>query len=165
MVDAPKHLYISINILLKNQLYTNRERTLLLIFPLKHRWSKSAIPALIFYWHFLTLKTIHMRTLLRITPDPSLGNKAVSNGSLPQIIQATMNRLQPEAAYFQTVNGERSCFMVFDLKDPSEIPVIAEPLFQQLGARVEFSPVMNAEDLQKGLQAIAANKSELVLEQ
>lgn len=43
----------------------------------------------------------------------------------------------------------------FDLDDSARIPVIAEPLFQQLGATVEFIPVMNAEELQRGLAEIA----------
>lgn len=104
-----------------------------------------------------------MRTLLRATIDATSGNHAIADGSLPQVIKNTMDRLKPEAAYFHTVNGERSCFMVFDMKDPSEIPGIAEPLFSMLNARVEFYPVMNAEELQKGLQA--AMKSEFAVEQ
>ncbi len=95
-----------------------------------------------------------MRTLLRVTVDDvTIANKAVTDGSLTKLIQSTMERLKPETAYFHTVNGSRVCFMVFALKDPSEIPAIAEPLFQGLNAKVEFIPVMNAEDLQKGLQA------------
>ena len=93
-----------------------------------------------------------MRTLVRITMDVVACNKAIMDGSLPAIIQSTMERLRPEASYFHTVDGCRSCFMVFDLKDPSEIPAIAEPFFTELNAKVDFSPVMNAEDLQKGLK-------------
>ena len=70
-----------------------------------------------------------------------------------------MERLRPEATYFFTVDGNRSFMMVFDLQDPSEIPAIAEPLFNGMNAKVEFTPVMNAEDLQKGLMAY--RKSEL----
>ncbi|MBD0277169.1 MAG: hypothetical protein M3342_09685 [Bacteroidota bacterium] len=100
-----------------------------------------------------------MRTLLRvIVDDVATANQAVTEGSLPKLIQSTMERLKPEAAYFFTVDGNRSCFMVFDMKDPSEIPAIAEPLFQGLNARVEFLPVMNAEDLQKGLQAAQSSQ-------
>ena len=100
-----------------------------------------------------------MRTLLRVVcDDVTTGNKAVTDGTLAKLIQSTMERLKPEATYFFTVDGNRSCFMVFDLKDPSEIPAIAEPLFQSLNARIEFAPVMNAEDLQKGLQAVQTSQ-------
>ena len=92
-----------------------------------------------------------MRTLLTVKTDMSASNKAVMDGSLAKLIQSTMERIKPEAAYFCTQDGNRGCFMVFDLKDPSDIPVIAEPLFQGLNAKLEFIPVMNIEDLQKGL--------------
>ncbi len=92
-----------------------------------------------------------MRTLLKVVLDTSSANKAASDGTLQKIIKSTMERLNPEAAYFHPVDGCRSCFMVFDMKDASEIPGIAEPFFQLLHAKVEFTPVMNAEDLQKGL--------------
>ena len=38
------------------------------------------------------------------------------------------------------------------LKTPSEIPLIAEPFFMNLHANVEFSPFMNDDDMQKGLE-------------
>jgi hypothetical protein len=94
-----------------------------------------------------------MRTLLRAVVETNSGNKSVADGSLPRVIKETMDRLKPEATYFFTVDGNRSCMMVFDLQDPSEIPGIAEPLFNVLNAKVDFIPVMNAEDLQKGLMA------------
>jgi len=37
------------------------------------------------------------------------------------------------------------------VKDASDIPSIVEPLFVGLNARVELLPVMNADDLKKGL--------------
>lgn len=58
---------------------------------------------------------------------------------------------KPEASYFGTENGKRTAYIFFDLDDPAQIPVIAEPLFQQLESTVEFIPVMNADDLQRGL--------------
>lgn len=93
-----------------------------------------------------------MRTLLRVTCETAASNKAIVDGTLGRVMQSTMEKIQPEASYFLSNEGCRSGFMVFDLKDPSDIPSIAEPFFLSLNAKVEFSPVMNAEDMQKGLQ-------------
>jgi hypothetical protein len=94
-----------------------------------------------------------MRTLFKISMDVVAANKAISDGSLPKLMQTTMERLKPEAAYFTAMDGCRTCLMIIDLKDPSEIPGIAEPFFMSLNAKVEMCPVMNAEDLKKGLEA------------
>lgn len=45
---------------------------------------------------------------------------------------------------------------VLDMADPSQIPQIAEPLFLNVDAAVEFAPAMNAEDLKKALEIVAA---------
>jgi hypothetical protein len=37
--------------------------------------------------------------------------------------------LQPEAFYEFVENGQRTVFAVFEMADPSQIPVITEPLF------------------------------------
>lgn len=95
-----------------------------------------------------------MRTLLKATLDVVASNKAIMDGTLPKIVQATIEKIKPEASYFTAMDGCRSCIMVFDLKDPSEIPGIAEPFFLNLNAKVEFSPVMNADDLKKGLESL-----------
>ncbi|TCZ69889.1 DUF3303 family protein [Flaviaesturariibacter aridisoli] len=94
-----------------------------------------------------------MRTLLKVTMDMAAGNAAIADGSLQTIIEETIDRLKPECTYFYPEHGNRACFMVFDLKDPSDIPSITEPLFTRLQAQVEFCPVMNRDDLQKGLKA------------
>lgn len=96
-----------------------------------------------------------MRTMIRITVPVDSGNRAIRDGSLPQTIADTMDRLKPEAAYFFTDGGLRTGILIVDFKDVSDMPSIAEPLFMQLDARVEFLPVMNAEELKKGLAKIA----------
>jgi hypothetical protein len=93
-----------------------------------------------------------MRTLLRITMDINAGNDSIKTGALPAVIKETMDRIKPEVAYFFPDHGNRTGLMVFDLKDVSDMPGISEPLFQAFNARVEFIPVMNAEELQKGLK-------------
>lgn len=64
--------------------------------------------------------------------------------------------LKPEAAYFLANDGKRSGILVFDMDDPSQIPQIAEPLFQALEAEVEFVPVMNADDLRRAFSKLGS---------
>ncbi|MDE2570982.1 MAG: hypothetical protein KGM44_00475 [bacterium] len=95
-----------------------------------------------------------MRTLLKITIDAEPGSRALRDGSLPKAIQSTIERLKPEATYFLPSGGKRTALIVFDLKDSSEIPSISEPFFAGVNATVEFSPVMNFDDLMSGLRRI-----------
>jgi hypothetical protein len=101
-----------------------------------------------------------MRTLLKVQIPVEAGNAAITQGTLPTVLQGTLGQLQPEASYFFSAEGQRSAFIVFDLSDPSQIPVIAEPLFQGLNAHVEFIPVMNLDDLQAGLDQLGGGQSQ-----
>lgn len=91
-----------------------------------------------------------MRTMIRLTVPVEAGNKAFRDGTLQKTIMGLLEQLKPEAAYFFPDRGVRSAMFIIDLKEPSDIPSIAEPLFEKLNAAVEFQPVMNAEDLKKG---------------
>ncbi len=95
-----------------------------------------------------------MRMMMKVQMDTEAGSKAIADGSLPQVLQEMMERLQPESAYFGPDDGVRTAFIVFDLQDPSLIPSISEPLFSKAKANIRMFPVMNREDLQKGLQQI-----------
>ncbi|MFI2377228.1 hypothetical protein ACH5AO_19445 [Streptomyces sp. NPDC018964] len=44
--------------------------------------------------------------------------------------------------------------LVVHMQDSSEVPPVGEPFFTHLNAQVEMCPVMNVEDLQKGLSAL-----------
>ncbi len=96
-----------------------------------------------------------MRTLLKVTMDVEAANKAIQSGEFGRVMGELAEMIQPEASYFLTEQGCRTGLYVFDLKDPSQIPQIAEPLFQILLAEVQFTPVMNQEELGKGLEALA----------
>jgi hypothetical protein len=93
-----------------------------------------------------------MRTMIRVTIPVEAGNKAFQNGTLQKTIMGMLEQLKPEAAYFFPDRGVRTSIFVIDLKDPSDIPVIAEPLFENLNAAVEFLTVMNVDDLKKGFE-------------
>ena len=92
-----------------------------------------------------------MRMKLTFKVPVDKGNEAFKDGTLASTIQTLIQKLEPEAAYFGPEGGKRAGFLVFDMKDSSQIPVIAEMLFSNLHADVEFTPVMNADDLKKGL--------------
>jgi hypothetical protein len=95
-----------------------------------------------------------MRVMLRAQLDTQVSNKAIKNGALQKLVQSMTERFKPEAVYFSASEGGRSCIFVFDMQDSSQLPTIAEPLFEELGAKIEIQPVMNVEDLQKGLAAL-----------
>ena len=92
-----------------------------------------------------------MRVMARVVIPVESGNDGIRSGVLPKTIQQFVERWHPEAAYFTTFDGRRTAFFVFDMADSSAIPPVAEPFFMELNASVEFAPVMNGEDLQKGL--------------
>ena len=92
-----------------------------------------------------------MRTLVDIAIPVEAGNAAFKDGRLQRTIAAAVKRLRPEASYFYPRDGKRHGLMVFDLKDSSQLPSVLEPFFQELGASVDVTPVMNLEDLQKGM--------------
>lgn len=92
-----------------------------------------------------------MRVLMKAEFDTEAGNQAIKDGRLPKVLSATLERLKPEAAYFTAIGGQRGAYIVFDLNDLSDIPMIAEPLFLEMGAKIEITPVMNADDVQSGL--------------
>ena len=45
--------------------------------------------------------------------------------------------------------------MVFDLADPSQIPVLTENFYQQGKAKVTLTPCMTVEDVEKGREEVA----------
>jgi len=86
--------------------------------------------------------------LLRVSIPVETGNAAAKAGTLGSTVERIVADLKPEAAYFFADDaGRRSCSIVFDMKDTSQIPAIAEPWFLAFNARVSLRPVMNPQDL------------------
>lgn len=96
-----------------------------------------------------------MRVMLRFTIPVERGNEAISDGAIARALDTIMTQLKPEAAYFGPTDGKRGGMVFFDLKEPSQIVEVVEPLFLDLEASTEIVPVMNAEDVRKGLGKIA----------
>ena len=96
-----------------------------------------------------------MRMMLKFTLPVEKGNQAIKDGSLGKTLKSIMKKLKPEAAYFAPMDGKRSGMIFFDLAEPSQIVEVVEPLFLNLNAATEIVPVMNGDDLRKGLAKAA----------
>jgi hypothetical protein len=95
-----------------------------------------------------------MRVLAKVSIPVEAGNRAIKDGSLPQILDGFMSKTKPETAFFGLDAGKRTVFVVFDLASPADIPPLFEPLFMGFDAQVDIQPVMDAADLQKGLSSL-----------
>jgi hypothetical protein len=93
-----------------------------------------------------------MRMLMKVSIPVEAGNRGVKEGILPKTVMGFVEQTKPEASYFTADDGKRTAFFVFDLKDPTMIPSIAEPFFMNLNASIEISPVMNLEDMKAGVE-------------
>ncbi len=92
-----------------------------------------------------------MRMLMKWSIGTREASEAIRSGRIADINKTLDELTKPEAQYFCTEGGTRTAYVFFDLADPSDIPPIAEPLFQELNATVEFFPAMNGDDLGAGL--------------
>ncbi len=71
-------------------------------------------------------------------------------GTLGSTIASILADLKPEAAYFYADdNGNRAGCIVFDMKDASQVPSVAEPWFLAFEAGISIQPVMDVKDLAK----------------
>src|SRR5579864_4849399 len=86
--------------------------------------------------------------LLRAVIPNEPANTMVRKGTLEPTIKKILAHLKPEAAYFvATDSGERCAVIIFDMKDSSELPKVAEPFFLAFNARVTVRPTMTPQDL------------------
>ena len=99
-----------------------------------------------------------MRMMLKFSLPVEKGNQAALDGALGKTMDAIMSKLKPEAAYFTPLDGKRAGMIFFDLVDPSQIAEVAEPFFLRSECRVELTPVMNGDDLRKGLAKASSKR-------
>ena len=88
-----------------------------------------------------------MRTLMMLQFPIEPFNTLTRNGTVGAKMKAILDETKPEAAYFTAMDGHRGGVLVVDLKNPSDIPALAEPWFLTFNATVDFSIAMTPEDL------------------
>ncbi|MGQ5603046.1 hypothetical protein [Streptomyces sp. EKS3.2] len=95
-----------------------------------------------------------MRVLLKATLDTEKSNEVIRSGKMVDLMKETIDHIKPEAAYFGTIDGRRTALLFFDMQDSSQMPPIGEPFFMELNAEVDVCPIMNGDDLAKGLSQL-----------
>jgi hypothetical protein len=93
-----------------------------------------------------------MRFIVRAKIPTEAGNKMVKDPKFIQNLEEYISKVKAEASYFFEADGNRVCAFVVNMDSVDMIPTIAEPLFQEMGANVEFHPVMSFDDLKKAVQ-------------
>src|SRR5277367_4537989 len=102
------------------------------------------------------MEGIRMRMLLRVSLPVEGGNAAVQAGTAGSTIERIVADLKPESVYFYLDDdGRRSCSVVFDLQDESQLAAVAEPWFLGFNAKVSIRPVMTSQDFAKAGPSIA----------
>lgn len=96
-----------------------------------------------------------MKMLMNVVFPLEPFNTLVRNGDVGEVMNDILKTLKPEIAYFTEQDGHRSVLLVVDVKNPSDVPRLAEPFFLKFNAECRFRIVMSPEDLQKaGLEAL-----------
>jgi hypothetical protein len=92
-----------------------------------------------------------MRFLIRARIPAESGNKMIQDPDFITKLEEYINKIKPEASYFMPVEGQRSMAYIVNIERNDQLPSTVEQLFQW-GANVDVIPVMNFDDLKKGLQ-------------
>jgi SpoU rRNA methylase family enzyme len=96
-----------------------------------------------------------MKFLVRAQIPTEAGNKMIKNPRFLQELENYIHKVKAEAAYFFEASGDRTFAFIVNIESADMIPSIAEPLFQDIGAKVEFHPVMVFEDLKKAVEHLS----------
>ena len=88
-----------------------------------------------------------MRMLVNVKFPHEPFSSYVKDGSIGDKMHKILGALKPEACYFSERDGHRGATIILDVKQASDIPALAEPLFLGFSAEVSFHICMTPEDL------------------
>ena len=95
-----------------------------------------------------------MRMMVTVRVPVERGSAAIKDGTLPRVIKGTLERINPECAYFFLENGKRTMRAFFEMKKEADMVPAFEPAMLELNAEIELIPVMVATELEAGFQAL-----------
>ena len=97
-----------------------------------------------------------MRLMLRFSIPVETGNRTAKDGTLGAAIDALIEQTHAEAAYFTLDGGERAGMIFFEVDDQARLAEINEAFFAAVDAAIEIIPVLNQDDLRRGLANVSS---------
>ncbi len=95
-----------------------------------------------------------MRFLVKVTIPVEAGNQLVSDPQFGEQLRSILSGIKPETAYFAIEGGQRTIYLIVNVKDASQTPAIAEPFWLSMQASVAFTPIMTQADMDRAMPAI-----------
>jgi hypothetical protein len=92
-----------------------------------------------------------MRFMVQFSIPTQYGNEVVRSGKIEKVFKRLGEEFKPEAMYFYPTDGLRGGCMFIQTDNPSVCVAIGERMWFGLQAHVKVTPVMNGEELGKGL--------------
>jgi hypothetical protein len=77
-----------------------------------------------------------MRFLIRAKIPTEAGNKMVQDPNFLRKLEEYINKVKAETTYFFEADGNRVAAFIVDIQGADQIPVLAEPLFSEMDAKV-----------------------------
>jgi hypothetical protein len=96
-----------------------------------------------------------MRFMIEFTVPTQHGNDVVRSGKIDKVFKKLGEDLKPEAMYFYPDDGLRAGCIFLQSDNPAICVAVGERLWFGLQAKIKVTPVMNADELGKGLSEIA----------
>ncbi len=95
-----------------------------------------------------------MLFLVKATIPVEAGNALVRDPQFSKRMETLLGAIKSQAVYFSVECGQRAIYLIVNMKDMSQLPSIAEPLWLSLNADVKFIPLMDQADMAKATPAI-----------
>ena len=96
-----------------------------------------------------------MRFMIEFSVPTQHGNEVVRSGKIDKIFKKLGEEFKPEAMYFYPADGLRAGCIFLKSDNPAICAAVGERLWFGLQAQVKVTPVMNGEELGKGLSDLA----------
>jgi hypothetical protein len=93
-----------------------------------------------------------MRLMMTFKIPTDAGNKAGAAGDIGAAIDKLIKDTGAYESYFYMKDGMRAGVLFFEESDQANLTRYNEPLMQSLSAEIDIIPVLNLEDLKRGLQ-------------